>query len=532
MSICFDSLDLLDGEQTRSVVLHALRLHYNLSCSPERRDIQKVFFHQPQPITWARIVCGSWLLVAMSDNDSSVLSLYSTESLLGARAQDLLAQVFLEGPVLNGLVEVSSGPGIVIALELRTAAYVLFFHTMHIIHLPHTFRSTLEVLSVRNRQGSLEFVRLFRHTGISHIRAIHGQYIGFALHDDLSVPSILDWKTGLVTHLFDRPDTDVSPLIDLKLLFADSSSYIKGGVIAMILDDVYVAYLTPRKLHVMQTHSFMEGGPRPSVVATYPLDRSIASATLTFCRNDEQVLLQVCVTNSRGIYMYAAPISHAASTSTNSRMSLLWLREAGRVVGTPFRVITQPLFDQTSTTISWLERANYSRLSRSLPALVQFVTIAEDFSHVQSPFQNSSCFELSERDMPALYALSTRDYDQGLGLLVLGNMIGELALYSFGGDAFSRIHSALRSLDVRPWSGEELLPSVSTHNPRLYLCLAEVNPCSLVGNSIVSSSQVFLGAGLVIGGIQTRLLTTMGETLPARAEDASKLVSLFPIFRL
>ena len=216
-STCLDSLDLLNDYQTKLVVQHALRLHHNMSCSPERRDIQKVFFHQSQPITWTRIVCGSWLLVATSDDESSVLSLYSTESLLGARAQDLLAQAFLEGPVLNGLIEISSENGIVIALELRTSTYVLFAYIMYALHVLCTFRSTLEVLSVRNRQGSLEFVRLFRHTGISHIRAIHGPYIGFALHDNLSVPSILNWRTGMVTHLSNRPDTDVSPLVDLKL---------------------------------------------------------------------------------------------------------------------------------------------------------------------------------------------------------------------------------------------------------------------------------------------------------------------------
>ena len=56
----------------------------------------------------------------MSDAKSSVLSLYSLQSLLGTRSQDLLAQAFLEGPVLYGLVEVSDEYGIIIALELPT----------------------------------------------------------------------------------------------------------------------------------------------------------------------------------------------------------------------------------------------------------------------------------------------------------------------------------------------------------------------------------------------------------------------------
>lgn len=77
-------------------------------------------FYQAYPINWTRIVDGSWLLVAMADSSASVLSLYSINSLLGTRSQDLLAQAFLEGPVVNGLVEASVEYGIIIALELRT----------------------------------------------------------------------------------------------------------------------------------------------------------------------------------------------------------------------------------------------------------------------------------------------------------------------------------------------------------------------------------------------------------------------------
>ena len=121
---CLKSLDDLDDLQTKSAVMHTLRLNHNMTCRSERRVVQRVAFYQPQPITWTRIVQGSWLLVALSDAESSVLSLYSIESLVGTRARDLLAQVFLEGPVLNGLVEVSDEYGIVIALELRTSVYV------------------------------------------------------------------------------------------------------------------------------------------------------------------------------------------------------------------------------------------------------------------------------------------------------------------------------------------------------------------------------------------------------------------------
>lgn len=113
-------LDSLSDSQMKAIVMHALRLHYTRTCSPERRHIRKVPFYQAYPITWTRIVDSSWLLVAMSDSTASNLSLYSIDSLLGAQSQDLLARAFLEGPVVDGLVDISIEHGISIALELRT----------------------------------------------------------------------------------------------------------------------------------------------------------------------------------------------------------------------------------------------------------------------------------------------------------------------------------------------------------------------------------------------------------------------------
>ena len=122
-----NTLELLNDSQMKAAVIHVLRLHRNLTCPPEQRVVQRVLFHQSKPITWTRLVQASWLLVAMSDTESSVLSLYSIESLLGARSQDLLAQAFLEGPVLSGLAEVSDEHDLVIALEVRTPLYVPIF---------------------------------------------------------------------------------------------------------------------------------------------------------------------------------------------------------------------------------------------------------------------------------------------------------------------------------------------------------------------------------------------------------------------
>ena len=118
------SLDLLGDLDMKALVMHTLRLRHEMTCPLEQRNTRRVDFYQAYPITWIQLIRGSWISVAMSDAESSVLSLYSVRSLLGMGSQDLLAQAFLDGPVLNGLVEVSGDSEVVIALELRTEKYV------------------------------------------------------------------------------------------------------------------------------------------------------------------------------------------------------------------------------------------------------------------------------------------------------------------------------------------------------------------------------------------------------------------------
>ena len=235
----------------------------------------------------------------------------------------------------------------------------------------------------------------------------------------------------------------------------------------MTLDDDFVVYLTPRTLHVMKVSPHEEGSVQYSTIATFDFDKTIWHASLALCRDDRGLTVQICISNSRGLYIYSAgPITRYTGAQTSSRTTLLWSREVSidPEPESPFRMITHPLFDHTSTTISWLESMSDSKLSRNLPAPVQFVTLTERISDARSPLKDPPCFELSERSMPALYAQSTRDYDQGLGLLAIGNMIGELALYSFGGDAFGAVQDALQIVIAPSWDDQKLLSLVSKLN--------------------------------------------------------------------
>ncbi|KAI0810872.1 hypothetical protein BC629DRAFT_1011995 [Irpex lacteus] len=415
-------LDALCDSEMRDLVLHVLRLHRLMAVpASTAHTLRQVLFPQPRPITWVHLVGGTWLLVAMSDSSSSVLSLFSIKSLLGARSHDLLAQAFLDGHVLNGLAEVSAEHGLVIALELRSPT------------------CTLEVLSARSRHGSLDIVRLARYNGISHLRALHGSMIGFALHNDLSVPSLLEWTTGAVLHLRHSPDTN-------------------GGTVAMDFSGDYIGLLTPRQLSILRRSETENDSPQYTTIASFPVSPQIGSATVKFSQADDDVLLRVCITAHFGIYVYAARID-SNQPADASLATCFTKADEYRFSAPPpdFRLIARPLLDGDSGTVSWLETLFAFSPSRSP---VRLMIATPGISQAGSSSQGVPCFLPPEREVPALYAFSVRDYNPGLGLLVIGNMIGELAIYSLNGDAGSAILDILDPIMTPEWSGQELLSKV------------------------------------------------------------------------
>lgn len=84
------------------------------------------------------------------------------------------------------------------------------------VHIPHRLIllfsfTSVEILSLLFTNDSLVFVRLQTiYDEISHIRCLRGSKVAFALHLGLSVPSVLNWKTGEVIRLHSVPNVDVS----------------------------------------------------------------------------------------------------------------------------------------------------------------------------------------------------------------------------------------------------------------------------------------------------------------------------------
>ena len=53
------------------------------------------------------------------------------------------------------------------------------------------------------------FIRRAKYEGLSRIRCLHGRYMGFALHNEVSIPCLLEWKSGVVRKLRSIPDREV-----------------------------------------------------------------------------------------------------------------------------------------------------------------------------------------------------------------------------------------------------------------------------------------------------------------------------------
>jgi hypothetical protein len=68
----------------------------------------------------------------------------------------------------------------------------------------------VEIISLRCLEDRLIFVQLASLPGLSHIRLLHGDLIGCAMINDISVPQLVNWRTKATYPLAELPDENVS----------------------------------------------------------------------------------------------------------------------------------------------------------------------------------------------------------------------------------------------------------------------------------------------------------------------------------
>lgn len=112
-------LEELSSFECETLALHALNTDRQLSTWTDTTPCPLTIMHGPKSVTWVQFIHDHWLLIASSDQSSSLLSLWDIFPFHRAHSHPrLVAEVALCGPVKAGYVDCQDDDT-VIALEVR-----------------------------------------------------------------------------------------------------------------------------------------------------------------------------------------------------------------------------------------------------------------------------------------------------------------------------------------------------------------------------------------------------------------------------
>ena len=120
---------MLSEREFEPLAAHLVRLNRHR----QSKDYSPPFvtLHRIRSVTWVRLIRERWLVVAETDQLSSVLSIWEIKHLLasGKGPGKPIYEAYLDGPVVDGLLDFQGGAA-VMALELRPALSVPLYDVM------------------------------------------------------------------------------------------------------------------------------------------------------------------------------------------------------------------------------------------------------------------------------------------------------------------------------------------------------------------------------------------------------------------
>ncbi|CAL1697063.1 unnamed protein product [Somion occarium] len=399
-------LDILSPSLVEALVVHMVRLDEK---TMSQKGARLVPLHQPRSVTWIRLVRGQWLLVASSDLNTSVISLWSLSSLLSSpESSKPIVEAYLDAPVAYGMVQCYNDE-LFVALYLRGT------------------NSFIDVLTIRHIDLRPFFCHSARFTGASHLRFFDGDWIGCAVYDGYSIPHILNWKTGDVERLCPLPDP-------------------RGGCLAMARWHNCIATITPKTLEI-----YLLNHDEQSHYAFWravDLPRGVGS--VSFFSEDSNSPLRFCLSGYPGIFLYQVNCD-----PLDDQLSLMLLWSYCPEFASPRPLITFPSFGVTGQTLSWLSTPRHNRYQYcSFVAARLFHSDSEGLPPL---------FELDDPNLPAQYLFGVRDFDEARGVAVFGNGFGELVLYDFSHSDPYIIEKLSLPVALLPYVPEEQLPVLPMH---------------------------------------------------------------------
>ncbi|KAJ7249559.1 hypothetical protein B0H12DRAFT_1122184 [Mycena haematopus] len=371
-------------------------------------ETQKLFpvqswkLHLPLAITWLRLVTGRWLFVASSDSSSSKISCWDL-SLVFQGFTEPVAEAYLPGRVKTGKSEVQQS-GIVLALGLGPEA------------------EAVHILTLRKHHGCRVFSELCCIEGSSHVLMLSGDLVACSLRQGAIVPHLINWTIQRIHDIPPPPD-------DLNIPCRRSVPHlitIWNNALIILRRNTVEFYTLPSPasdstvfLKLIQTPTIWEAAvcvspptssiiPPLRLITISPIGVEVCVIQDTLTGLDDAVCFSFCFDPAPEYYEPRPPWYRLCIGGAGRRCLRISSGEdeylAPESIPKPPHLIFSSVPSQSSSAPA--ESSRIKRESR----------VAWDTA-----------------DEPALWAIPTLDFDEALGLTVVGNILGELAIYDHVG---------------------------------------------------------------------------------------------------
>ncbi|KAJ7760687.1 hypothetical protein DFH07DRAFT_957522 [Mycena maculata] len=345
----------------------------------------------PQSITWLRLVAGIWLFVASSDNHISKITCWDL-SLVFQGSKEPLAEAYLPGQVKTGEMEMQDS-GVVLALGLGSESLAT------------------HVVTLRKHAGGHVFSEHRVIEGSSHVLMLCGNFIGCALRRDAIAPHIIDWKDGRVLDIpggLDVPGRRSIPhlmTISKNILIIVRATTLEVYTLPLAADDSVVL------VKLVNIPTVWEVAVCKPMLKSLPHISESSLRLIVF----SPVGVEICVIDLDTLHelddqpiCLRFPLAKIPSPHHRTPWYRLCIGEGGR-------------------RSLWVSAPESGYLD---PPHLVYMGVPQRAETVEMP---RIIWNNDGPDHAALWAQPVLDFDEALGLTVLGNCFGELAIYDHVG---------------------------------------------------------------------------------------------------
>lgn len=148
--------------------------------------------------------------------------------------------------------------------------------------------------------------------------------------------------------------------------------------------------------------------------------------------------LQLFVTTSHGMHVYKVT-QDDSGTFAADLITQEVMKQSQLITSTP----SLPRFGSSSSYLAWTNTPT-SFFDRQSHVMIGRVEDSDETGATQVKVIS----ECKDYRLPSLHAMPVMDFDDGMGLVAIGNACGELALCNYGGALSSKIADCLRPLPI------------------------------------------------------------------------------------